>query len=63
MSYPRKSERNKRLIKLRIEDPKKWTFDRLAKEFNIKRPTAYQVFERHKTEVLALGDKSIPIPS
>ncbi len=55
MAYPRKSERNKRLVKLRLENPKKWTFDALAHEFNIKKPTAYQVFHRHKE--LVVGDK------
>lgn len=45
MSYIKK-ERNERLIKLRLSDPKKWTYKRLAQEFNISRPTAYMVIKR-----------------
>lgn len=52
MAYPLKTERNKELVKLRIKNPKKWTFEALAFKYNIKKPTAYQVFHRHKELVL-----------
>ena len=42
-----KKERNEKLIKLRLEDADKWTFDKLGKEFNIKRQTAHDLFFRH----------------
>lgn len=44
MPSAEKIERNKRLAKLRS---KGWTFEALAKEFNIKRPTAYKIFKRY----------------
>ncbi len=57
MPYPLKKERNKKLVKLRNQDPKKWTFEALAREFNIKKPTAYQVFQRTIDKELAVVDK------
>ncbi len=47
MPSPEKLERNKRLAKLRS---KGWTFQALAKEFNIKRPTAYKIFKRYNKD-------------
>lgn len=46
MAYPAKKERNKRLVKLRQQNPGKWTWGELAKEFNIARPTAVKIFNR-----------------
>jgi hypothetical protein len=42
-----KKQRNERIIKLRLKDPKKWTWKKLADEFNISRPTAYMVYKRY----------------
>lgn len=48
MSHPKK-ERNKRIVKLRLKDPKKWSYGNLAKEFNISKITAYTVVQRETT--------------
>ncbi len=38
-----KAERNRRIYQLRKEDPKRWTYKRLAREFNISFPRVQQI--------------------
>jgi hypothetical protein len=46
MVYAPKEQRNDSLVKLRIKNPKKWTWGELGKHFEIHRSVAKQVFER-----------------
>lgn len=41
-----KELRNKQIVRMRLKDPKKWTFERIAEHFNITRQTAHEIFVR-----------------
>ena len=51
MSHPKK-ERNKKIIKLRLKDPKKWSVRKLANEFNIHYTTVHKLVQRETTNEL-----------
>lgn len=42
-----RTERNKELVFKRINDPLKWTWTMLSRQYNVKRETAEQIFRRH----------------
>ena len=46
MVYAPKDDRNERLVRNRIKDPKKWTWAKLGIYFGIHRSVAKQIFER-----------------
>lgn len=50
LSSEEKKNRNKDLVRKRIEDPLKWTYKELAKEFKLARSTSQQMFMRHVTK-------------
>lgn len=54
-----KIERNKKLVKLR---QKKWTWGQIAKEFNISRPRALEIY-REQTAVDKTPNKVLDTPN
>lgn len=47
MTLP-KSTRNRKLILLRISNPKKWSFSKLATKFNVSKAVAHELWNMHK---------------
>jgi hypothetical protein len=47
LSSEEKKKRNEDLVRKRIQDPLKWTYRELAKEFDLARSTSQQMFMRH----------------
>lgn len=51
MAYPRKTERNKEILKKR---KKGWSYRQIGREYNLKSSTVYNIVKR---DTLALVDK------
>lgn len=59
MSKP-KLERNLEIVKLRLKDPRKWTFEALRKKYKFKsRGTVHEIMGTFKPKYEALVDKSV----
>lgn len=48
---PPNTERNLDLVKKRLENPTKWTFQELADFYKIKKETAWGIFDRDKNKL------------
>jgi hypothetical protein len=44
---PEKKNRNKDIVDKRLADPKKWSWNELAKVYNLHRQTVKDLFEYH----------------
>ncbi len=50
MVMPLKKERNKKIVELRDQDPKKWTWSKLGSYFHIARNWACVIYKREKNK-------------
>lgn len=43
-----KTLRNAKIVKLRDENPQKWSFYKLGEKFNIRKQTVHEIYNREK---------------
>lgn len=44
MAYPPKTERNRELVKKRKQDPRKWSFAKLAEHYGITKQAVHEAY-------------------